>query len=177
VIAVEPNTENCRLLLLTIQKNHFHNVTLIPSALSDSGDWTWFGTHIGSNGGALPFNSETLIQGFGFIVPIRRLDDIAPQGTTVIKIDVEGAEVSVLKSGLQTIERDRPSIIMEFSCEMVRRVSNIDPREALVWVEDLGYEISVIDKQSHEAVTTTADQLVNAWGSLSRIEDLLLTPR
>jgi hypothetical protein len=66
---------------------------------------------------------------------------------------------------------------MEFSCEMVRRVSNIDPREALVWVEDLGYEISVIDKQSHEAVTTTADQLVNAWGSLSRIEDLLLTPR
>ena len=177
VIAVEPNTENCRLLLLTIQKNSFHNVTLIPSALSDTGDWTWFGTHIGSNGGALPFNNETLTQGFGFIVPIRRLDDIAPPGTTVIKIDVEGAEVSVLKSGLQTIQRDRPSVIMEFSCEMVRRVSNIDPREALHWMTTLGYEISVIDKQSHETVATTADQLINEWGSLTRIEDLLLTPR
>jgi len=177
VIAVEPNTENCRLLLLTIQKNSFHNVTLIPSALSDTGDWTWFGTHIGSNGGALPFNSETLTEGFGFIVPIRRLDDIAPSGTTVIKIDVEGAEVSVLKSGLQTIQRDRPSVIMEFSCEMVRRVSNIDPREALHWMASLGYQISVIDKQSHETVATTADQLINEWGSLTRIEDLLLTPR
>ena len=177
VIAVEPNTENCRLLLLTIQKNSFHNVTLIPSALSDTGDWTWFGTHIGSNGGALPCNNETLIEGFGFIVPIRRLDDIAPPGTTVIKIDVEGAEVSVLKSGLQTIQRDRPSVVMEFSCEMVRRVSNIDPRETLHWMTTLGYEISVIDKQSHETVATTADQLIDEWGSLPRIEDLLLTPR
>jgi FkbM family methyltransferase len=177
VIAVEPNTENCRLLLLTTAKNDFHNVTLIPSALSDTGDWTWFGTHIGSNGGALPCNNETLIEGFGFIVPIRRLDDIAPPGTTVIKIDVEGAEVSVLKSGLQTIQRDRPSVIMEFSCEMVRRVSNIDPREALHWMTSLGYQISVIDKQSHETVATTADQLINEWGSLTRIEDLLLTPR
>jgi len=177
VIAVEPNTENCRLLLLTTEKNSFHNVTLIPSALSATGDWTWFGTHIGSNGGALPFNNETLTQGFGFIVPIRRLDDIAPSGTTVIKIDVEGAEVSVLKSGLQTIQRDRPSVIMEFSCEMVRRVSNIDPREALHWMASLGYQISVIDKQSHETVATTADQLINEWGSLTRIEDLLLTPR
>jgi hypothetical protein len=66
---------------------------------------------------------------------------------------------------------------MEFSCEMVRRVSNIDPREALHWMASLGYEISVIDKQSHETVATTTDQLINEWGALTRIEDLLLTPR
>ena len=159
------------------EKNDFHNVTLIPSALSDTGDWTWFGTHIGSNGGALSSNSETLTDGFGFIVPIRRLDDIAPIGTRLIKIDVEGAEISVLRSGMATLQRDRPSIIMEFSCEMVRRVSNIDPREALHWMASLGYEISVIDKQSHETVATTTDQLINEWGALTRIEDLLLTPR
>jgi FkbM family methyltransferase len=177
IIAVEPNTENCRLLLLTTEKNDFHNVTLIPSALSDTGDWTWFGTHIGSNGGVLPTHGETLSQGFGSIVPIRRLDDIAPIGTRLIKIDVEGAEISVLRSGMATLQRDRPSIIMEFSCEMVRRVSNIDPREALHWMASLGYEISVIDKQSHETVATTTDQLINEWGALTRIEDLLLTPR
>ena len=177
VIAVEPNTENCRLLLLTIQKNSFHNVTLIPSALSDTSDWTWFGTHIGSNGGALPFNNETLTEGFGFIVPIRRLDDIAPAGTTVVKIDVEGAEVSVLKSGLQTIQRDRPWVIMEFSCEMVRRVSGVEPLSALKWIEGLGYEIAVINKETYEPVATTAEMLIDHWGSSTRIEDLLLTPR
>ena len=177
VIAVEPNTENCRLLLLTIEKNGLHNVTLIPSALSDTGDWTWFGTHIGSNGGVLPTTGETLSQGFGFIVPIRRLDEIAPIGTRLIKIDVEGAEISVLRSGLATLQRDRPAIIMEFSCEMVHRVSGIEPRTALVWIEGLGYEIAVINKESHEPVATTADELINNWGPSTRIEDLLLTPR
>ena len=176
VIAVEPNTENCRLLLLTTEKNDFHNVTLIPSALSDTGDWTWFGTHIGSNGGALSSNSETLTDGFGFIVPIRRLDDIAPIGTRLIKIDVEGAEISVLRSGLAALQRDRPSIIMEFSCEMVHRVSGVEPLTALEWIEGLGYEIAVINKESHEPVAITADELINNWGPSTRIEDLLLTP-
>jgi len=177
VIAVEPNTENCRLLLLTIEKNHFQNVTLIPSALSDTGDWTWFGTHIGSNVGVLPASSETLSQGFGFVVPIRRLDDIAPRETRLLKIDVEGAEISVLRSGLTMLQRDRPVIIMEFSCEMIQRVSNIQPLSALSWIESLGYEIAVIDKESHEPVATSADQLINNWGVPTRIEDLLLAPR
>ena len=176
VIAVEPNTENCRLLLLTTEKNHFENVTLIPSALSDVGEWTWFGTHIGSNGGVLPTNSDTLSQGFGFIVPIRRLDDIAPIATKLIKIDVEGAEISILRSGLATLQRDRPSIIMEFSCEMIQRVSNIGPLDALTWIESLGYHIAVIDKTSYEPLATTAEQLINNWGAPTQIEDLLLTP-
>jgi FkbM family methyltransferase len=176
VIAVEPNTENCRLLLLTTEKNQFGNITLIPSALSDTGEWTWFGTHIGSNGGVLPANNETLAQGFGFIVPIRQLDDIAPAGTRLIKIDVEGAEILVLRSGLVTLQRDRPSIIMEFSCEMIQRVSDVQPHTALNWIESLGYEIAVINKESCEPIATTADQLIENWGASTRIEDLLLTP-
>lgn len=177
VVAIEPNTENCRLLLLTVEKNNLHNVTLVPCALSDVGEWTWFGTHIGSNGGLLHSNSETLAQGFGFVVPVRRLDDIAPINTNMIKIDVEGAEISVLRSGLTTLQRDRPSIIMEFSCEMVQRVSEIEPLQALLWIESLGYDISVIQKSNGETLATHADQLITEWGHHTRIEDLLLTPR
>jgi FkbM family methyltransferase len=177
VIAVEPNTENCRLLLLTTEKNHFQNVTLIPSAISDTGEWSWFSTHIGSNGGVLPTNSEILAKGFGFIVPIRRLDDLAPTGTKLIKIDVEGAEILVLRSGLTTLQRDRPIIIMEFSCEMIQRVSDIEPLSALEWIESLGYEISVINKKSYEPCATTAKELIKNWGASTQIEDLLLTPR
>jgi hypothetical protein len=66
---------------------------------------------------------------------------------------------------------------MEFSCEMVRRVSAIEPREALLWIENLGYEISVIQKSDGEIYPTTAEQLINHWGALTRIEDLLLSPR
>lgn len=94
----------------------------------------------------------------------------------MIKIDVEGAEISVLRSGLAALQRNRPSIIMEFSCEMVHRVSVIEPRTALEWIEGLGYEIAVINKESHEPVAITADELINNWGPSTRIEDLLLTP-
>ena len=177
VIAIEPNPENCRLLLLTVEKNNLHNVTLVPSALADVGEWTWFGTHIGSNGGLLHSNSETLAKGFGCVVPVRRLDDIAPTNTKLIKIDVEGAEISVLRSGLTTLQRDRPSIIMEFSCEMVQRVSEIEPLEALLWIESLGYDIAMIQKSDGEPLTTNAKLLISEWGHHSRIEDLLLTPR
>ena len=59
---------------------------------------------------------------------------------------------------------------------MVHRVSVIEPRTALEWIEGLGYEIAVINKESHEPVAITADELINNWGSSTRIEDLLLTP-
>ena len=176
VVAVEPNSENCRLLLLTLDKNRLRNVTLVPTALSDRGDWTWFSTHIGSNGGVRKGEIEALVQGFGSVVPVRRLDDVAPERTRLIKIDVEGAEISVLRSGLESIRKDRPFVIMEFSCEMVRRVSEADPLDALSWIEGLGYDIAVIRKGDGETIPTTARDLIAGWPSPSNIEDLLLSP-
>lgn len=177
VVAVEPNSENCRLLLLTVDRNGLRNVTLIPAALADVGEWTYFSTHIGSNGGVSMSDAEALTKGFGSVVPVRRLDEIAPERTTLIKIDVEGAEILVLRSGLETLRRDRPSIIMEFSCEMVRRVSGIDPLDALSWIEGFGYEIAIIHKDDGRLSATTAEQLIETWKSPLSIEDLLLSPR
>ena len=177
VVAVEPNSENCRLLLLTVDKNMFRNVTLVPTALSDRGEWTWFSTHIGSNGGVRTGETEALVQGFGSIVPVRRLDDVAPERTRLVKIDVEGAEISVLRSGPETLRRDRPFVIMEFSCEMVRRVSDVDPLDALSWIEGLGYDIAVIRKGDGERIATSAQDLIAGWPSPANIEDLLLSPR
>ena len=176
VIAVEPNSENCRLLLLAADRNEFLNITLIPSVLSDEGEWTWFGSHIGSNGGVLPNDAEAIASGFGSVVPVRKLDEVAPDNTTLIKIDVEGAEISVLRSGLQTLERDRPSIVMEFSCEMIQRVSGVQPLEALEWIEHLGYEISLISKEDGELSRTSPQKLIDEWESPHAIEDVLLTP-
>jgi len=65
---------------------------------------------------------------------------------------------------------------MEFSCEMVRRVSGIDPLEALIWIESLGYEIAVIRKDDGQLLATTAERLIEQWKSPLSIEDLLLSP-
>jgi FkbM family methyltransferase len=49
-------------------------------------------------------------------VQVCRLDDVIPADTHVrfIKIDVEGAELQVLRGGLNTIQRCRPLIIFEY---------------------------------------------------------------
>lgn len=47
-------------------------------------------------------------------VPIRRLDDILPEhGIDALKIDVEGAELGVLRGAVNTIARNRPTIMFE----------------------------------------------------------------
>jgi hypothetical protein len=40
-------------------------------------------------------------------------------------------------------------IVMEFNCEMIQRVSDVDPGEALQRALDLAYELFVLDRQGH----------------------------
>ena len=46
-------------------------------------------------------------------VPVRRLDDYALENVQVIKMDVEGREVSALEGAKETIARWRPSLLVE----------------------------------------------------------------
>ena len=74
--------------------------------------------------------AEHLIDGRGTPVYATTLDEVAPKRIDVLKIDVEGAEFRVVEGGRTTIERDKPLIVMEFSCEMSQRVSGVDPGPA-----------------------------------------------
>ncbi len=49
-------------------------------------------------------------------VEIRKLDDLIPAGTktNLIKIDVEGAEYSVLKGAVRILQENKPMVIFEF---------------------------------------------------------------
>lgn len=93
-------------------------------------------------------------------------------------MDVEGAEGLVIGGGLKTIARCRPLVISEFSCEMLARISGMEPRAYLALFTDLGYEINVIDRDDPGTVTRvdSADHLLADWGSDVRIEDLLFVP-
>jgi FkbM family methyltransferase len=88
-------------------------------------------------------NNQCSTQGRSEKIQIERLDDYGFQNVRLIKIDVEGLEMSVIKGGLETIKaNDYPPIIFETWSIMdwykERR------KELLAYVESLGYHITTI---------------------------------
>jgi FkbM family methyltransferase len=176
VYAFEPNSENCRIILLGLEHNQITNITLVPVALSDSRGWAYFSSHIGSNGGFVSQQFATL-QGHGTVVPTFKLDDLSLPNVDVIKIDVEGAEYKALKGGEELLARSRPAIFCEFSMEMVQRVSGVVPLDFLGWIEGLDNKIFLLDRDTCQPIPVTSlETLFAEWGSLGRIEDLLFLP-
>lgn len=177
VYAFEPNSENCRLILMASEHNHVSNITLLPIALSDQRGWAYFTSHVGSNGGFVSPQFVTL-HGHGTVVPTFTLDEMSMPNVDVIKLDVEGAEYKVLKGGEALLSRSRPAIVCEFSMEMTNRVSGVEPLDFLNWIMGMDYRIFVIDRASCEVVRIDSiPTLFDNWGSPTRIEDLLFLPR
>ena len=56
VVALEPNSENCRLLLSSLRLNGSTNVELLPVAADVASGWAYYSTHVGSNGGLVDDN-------------------------------------------------------------------------------------------------------------------------
>lgn len=68
---------------------------------------------INANPGGLSFLNQNLENSKHENVTIKRLDDLAVENISVIKIDVEGYELEVFEGGKETIRRNRPIIIIE----------------------------------------------------------------
>ena len=68
-----------------------------------------------------------------YVVPIVKLDDFNFENITLIKIDVEGYELEVLKGSIKSLKKWKPDIFIECSTEkMLKDVTEI--------LEPLGYK-------------------------------------
>lgn len=102
------------------------------------------------------FREDSVVHSSVF-VPVFRFDSLAKiLGDTVVgvvKIDVEGAELEVLKSLLQLIRRDRPAILIEvlpvYSQDNTFRRERQDELETLF--ADAGYALHRVGKTSSGA--------------------------
>ncbi|MGH8980171.1 MAG: FkbM family methyltransferase [Acidimicrobiales bacterium] len=180
VLAVEANPDNCLLINAAVEANHFSNVQVLPCALGSERGWSYFTTHVGTNGGLLGDKSAKPVVGAGTVVPLFRMDDLlnVNMPLNLIKVDVEGAEGLVMQGGSENLARHRPVVISEFSFDMLRRVSGWDPRQYLEVFRQLDYRLNVIDKESPgNLVPQDYDELLESWPDEFHIEDLLLTPR
>jgi FkbM family methyltransferase len=177
VFAFEPNSENNRLILLSIDANKFTQIRLHPVALTERAGAVYFSPMIGSNGGLLADTVETLTHPNCIVVPCQRLDQVVDQRVDFIKADIEGAEYRALLGGIALIKRWRPVVISEFSMEMLSRVSNIGGSDFLKWMAGLGYTIHLIDRQDGGLIDISdIDAFLANWGNPGRIEDFAFLP-
>ena len=175
VIALEPNSENCRLLLSSLRLHGTGNVQLVPVAADTATGWAYYSTHVGSNGGLI--DDRDLLAHPGVVVPTFRLDDIVDGPVGFLKMDVEGAEGRVVKGATRLIERDRPVITTELKEEMLQRVSGSSVAEYLGYFEGLGYAPSVLERGSGaEKPYPSVAALLAEWADTDELRDILLIP-
>ena len=176
VVALEPNSENCRLLLSSLRLGGVANVQLFPVAADATTGWAYYSTHVGSNGGFV--EDGDLLAHPGVVVPTFRIDDIVQGPVAFLKMDVEGAEGRVVKGASRLIERDRPIVTTELKSEMLERVSGMTVRDYLGYFEGLGYALSVLDKTTgRESPYPSVAALVADWGDADdELRDILLLP-
>jgi FkbM family methyltransferase len=138
VLSFEPHPENCRWIRKSIAKNQYDNINLYPLALSDANGVAQL--HLGEKSGF-----HTLLAGKprrekGTLeVQTRRLDDLLDEirfqrPIHAIKIDVEGADMHVLRGAGKTIAKN-PDIVVFLD---VHPDLGVDPKEVCDYLRSFG---------------------------------------
>jgi FkbM family methyltransferase len=103
---------------LKTKYNNYNNITFLPFALADKNGTASF-NYVKNAPAYSGLNKREYAQKQPDIqeinVEIKRLDDLIPENVKIdfIKIDVEGAELGVLKGATRIIEKNKPVIIFE----------------------------------------------------------------
>jgi FkbM family methyltransferase len=118
IIAVEPQPRLARLVEMSLEDNCQCPFTVLPIACADEEGEALFFVPARSSGSASlyrPFTAKSA--GHRLRVTVRRFDDAVDwrdlPGRVVMKVDVEGAELSFLEGARQALSHLRPQIILE----------------------------------------------------------------
>jgi len=144
VLAIEPNPKNLWFIQKNIQLNQLLNVKVLPHALSNKSGHSklFIGVHSGGHT-IMPLSGrkkEAIFTSRAITVPTRTLDNLLQEFDEVklIKIDVEGAELNILKSCKQLRKAKR------FIVEVHRR-EYLSSLRALF--EKKGFEVRQLEKK------------------------------
>lgn len=123
VIAFEPLPFNLSQLRRHIHLNRCGNVTVIDKCVAERSGRARFSPGTGTGTGRLTPDGALEVE-------VVSLDDAVSSGALpppdVMKIDVEGAELSVLKGAEKVIARSRPTILLSLhSEELQKECSNL----------------------------------------------------
>lgn len=144
-IAFEPLPHQAKQLC-----ERFPGVQVIEAAVSDAGGETTFFHTLGDDAysGLKRTDGAPNITGVQEIkVKLLRLDDALPANymVDVLKIDVEGAELAVLRGATETLKRCRPTVIFEFQKERAISYGDSPAPYFDLLCRELGYTLFRVD--------------------------------
>jgi FkbM family methyltransferase len=163
VLSFEPVPEVFQNLEYNVQLNEFNNVQLLKLGLSD-GSKEEVGIYSASkdrnaDGLSTTFPSATRDQLIATI-QLKRFDDVLEElnveRVDIIKIDIEGGELPALLGASNTLEKDRPQLIIEFNDETFK-AAGYSIKNVTEFLDSFGYKYfsigirgSLHETRSHE---------------------------
>ncbi len=163
VLALEPATKSGAILQENCKNRS--NITLVAKAISDQvGEISFYEfPNLFSEYNAInvdQFRDEKWFADFNPVkttVATTTVNEITADGFTpsMIKIDVEGAELKVVEGGLDFLRRHNPVIAMEY---LSPERGNTEHRQALALLREAGYNTFVLDKDGGLVATTDIEQ-------------------
>lgn len=155
VVAFEPSSRERRKLQRNLARNQLVNVTVVPTALGSREGTAALqiasGVHSGHNTlGTLVYDDAPAV-GVEH-VPVERLDSVMDRlglgRVDIIKIDVEGSEVSVLDGARETLAAHRPVLFIEANDKALRAQGASNDALLAFLRDELDYRILVFSPET-----------------------------
>lgn len=115
VLSIEPNPVALQQLRQNVERSRLRNVQVAHSACGDSHDAVRLYLHTESNSSMASLSAANA-SGAAVDVACATLDDLCQErtlGANLVKIDVEGAELSVLRGMKRILREMRPVVVLE----------------------------------------------------------------
>jgi FkbM family methyltransferase len=150
VFSFEPNPRTYKLLSLNAEL--LDNIVCFNFGLSDSARGAFLNINTSNIGGSHLSADETYRSNLQQEIRLETLDGVAESfggRLGLVKIDVEGHELAVLKGGKALLERDKPVILFE------QQIENFSNGQSLVYeyLKSIGYKKFAIVKAAPEFAT------------------------
>lgn len=178
VISFEPGRENFSFLGKNIQHNNCGNVSIINAGVSDYNGKAIF-NYVSSVAGCSFISTSGVEEGLQEEVDIITLDSFLGEldipAIDLIKLDVEGGELKVLKGAVESIVRYRPKLLVEWNPETMHRFYDTEAKDLYDFISDRWSNIFLISSDGKPVKIDGYAELTSFVEKGKGWEDLLCT--
>ncbi|MDI6896840.1 FkbM family methyltransferase, partial [Methanocella conradii] len=152
IIAFEPSPQNYEILKYNVEQNGLKNIKLYSLAVSDKDEERDF--LIAEHSDNCGFYDHPLTRMVGKVkvktIALDTLINDVPESHVIIKIDVEGHEISALNGMANLLKRiENVELFVEFNPKMIQK-SGRKPEDLLRLIDRMGFDIFFIEDDKRE---------------------------